>query len=86
MGGDAAGVIQADIHQEQDPDYLLDVENEEVVGQEDDEEEDDDDEDDEDEEVDEEDPEFQELLNVAKVRQVQAGNRVPQAGNRDASG
>ena len=72
VGYSGGGTTQADIHQEQDKDYPLDVGNEEEVDDEgnEDEAEDDgeDDDDDEDDEIDENDPEFQELVAVAKVR------------------
>ena len=56
-------MTQADVHQEQDKDYPLDVDREEEVDDDDD-----DEEEEEDEEIDEEDPEFKELVEVAKVR------------------
>ena len=59
-------MTQADVHQEQDKDYPLDVDREEEVD--DDDNDDDDEEDHEDEEIDEEDPEFKEPVEVAKVR------------------
>ena len=61
-GGNAGGVTQADVHQEQDKDYPLDIDREEEVDD------DDDAPDEEDEEIDEEDLEFKELVEVAKVR------------------